>query len=245
MDKVLVLGEVVRPNHRPFIAVSMQVADEQALETYLAKGTYQQADILEWRIDAWADLNTLTDALISQTITNSIRPIILTWRTSAEGGLKAFDKKVYLRIYKAAIKHRVAAIDIEVSLLAQVMDILTLAKEHEVTVIGSHHDWTFPTDVTEQLLDMLQYPIDVIKYVAMAETEEQAMDVMRALDIAVQKSDQPFIVMAMGDAGSFTRLSAFDHGSQLTFAQTGISSAPGQLLVEDVQSYFHNKKATD
>lgn len=245
MDKVLALGGLVRPTHRPFIAVSMQVADEQALEMYLATDTYQQADILEWRIDAWNDLNALTDALISQTITKSVRPIILTWRTLAEGGLKSVDKEEYLRIYQSAIKHGVAAVDIEVSLLDQVISLLTLATEHDVVVIGSRHDWDYPTDVIDRLLDMLQYPIDVIKYVAMAETEEQAMAVLHALDIVLLKSDQPFIVMAMGDAGSFTRLAAFEHGSQLTFAQTGISSAPGQLLIEDVQAYFHNKKATN
>lgn len=238
MDKVLALGGLVRPTHRPFIAVSMQVADEQALEMYLATDTYQQADILEWRIDAWNDLNALTDALISQTIAKSVRPIILTWRTLAEGGLKSLDKEKYLRIYQSAIKHGVAAVDIEVNLLAQVMDILPLAKEHDVVVVGSRHDWSFPTDVNEQLLDMLKYPIDVIKYVAMAETEEQAMAVLHALDTAVQTSNKPFIVMAMGDAGSFTRLAAFDHGSQLTFAQTGVASAPGQLSITEVLDYY-------
>jgi 3-dehydroquinate dehydratase-1 len=53
-----------------------------------------------------------------------------------------------------------------------------------------------------------------------------------------QRTDQPLIVMAMGDAGSFTRLESFTHGSQLTFAQTGIASAPGQLSVDEVLRYY-------
>lgn len=239
MANVLKIGDAIRPEKRPLIAVSMQVHNQPELHAFLTDVAYKQADILEWRIDAWADLTTLTDSLISQTIEVTERPVILTWRTQSEGGLKPFNETEYIRIYETAIQTGVGAIDIEVKLLDTLVCVVTLAQSNDVTVIGSRHDWVFPNDLSTRMHDMLNYPIDVIKYVAMSETEDQAKQVLNELKKLTTQTNKPVIGMAMGDIGSFTRLGSFAHGSQLTFAQLKQSSAPGQLDIQAVHNYFN------
>lgn len=240
MGKVLRLGTTVRPKQRPLIAVSMQPTNAIELQAYLTEGLYKQADILEWRIDAWEDLTTLDETCIERTIKMSDRPLILTWRTREEGGLKSFEQNEYLRIYDLAITHGIAGIDIEVSLLEEVQSLLLQAKLKGIVTIGSRHDWSFPSDLSVRMNKMLDYPVDVLKYVTMVNTHEQAQEVLAGLNRLSQITDRPLIGMAMGDEGSFTRLEGFKYGSQLTFVQIGQASAPGQLNLEQVQDYFKN-----
>lgn len=238
-DNLLKIGDAIRSEKRPLIAVSMQVQNQLELHAFLTDAAYTQADVLEWRIDAWSDLTTLTDSLISQTIQATERPIILTWRTQDEGGGKRFDAAEYSRIYETAIQADVGAVDIEVKLLDRLVHLVTLAQSNDVTVIGSRHDWTFPNNLSTRMHDMLNYPIDVIKYVAMSETEDEANRVLDELKKLTHQTNKPVIAMAMGDVGSFTRLENFANGSQLTFAQLQQSSAPGQLDIQAVHNYFN------
>lgn len=238
MLKRLQIGSTKRPEQRPLMAVSMQVTNVTELTAYVNDNAYQAADVLEWRIDAWQDLTTLTDMLIETTIQTCDKPIILTWRTIAEGGHKPFERLTYQRLYQTAIKAGVAAVDIEVALLADLTDLVDLAQKHDVAIIGSRHDWVFPKNVTTRMTSLIAVPVDVIKYVALVESREQGQLILDNTRDLNALTDKPLITMGMGVAGSFTRLEGFMYGSQLTFAQLGQASAPGQVALPDVVRYF-------
>lgn len=238
MLKWLQIGATNRPEQRPLIAVSMQVANVTELKDYVADNAYQAADVLEWRIDAWQDFATLTDMLIETTIQTCGKPIILTWRTITEGGHKTFERPTYHRLYQTAIKAGVAAVDIEVAILDDMTDLVDLAQKQGITIIGSRHDWVFPKNVTTRMTSLLSAPVDVIKYVALVESREQGQLILDSTRTLAALTDKPLITMGMGAAGSFTRLEGFMYGSQLTFAQLGQASAPGQVALPDVVRYF-------
>lgn len=238
MGKVLQLGTTKRPDNRPLIAVSMMVHNVQELDDYFVNPEYQQADVLEWRIDAWQELTTLTREILDKVVRMSKRPIIFTWRTEMEGGLKTYQKDQYTVLYQNAIEAGVAAIDIEVALVNEQHVLITQAQRNAVVVIGSRHDWTYPSNLNLKMHTLNDFPIDVLKYAVMVENQDQAQTLLEAARELSNQTEKPLIAMAMGSVGSYTRLVGFSYGSQLTFAQMNTVSAPGQLSIAEVRQYF-------
>ncbi|MCW0953843.1 type I 3-dehydroquinate dehydratase [Weissella ceti] len=245
MSSQLQIGKLVRQQERPLIAIAMQVKDASETKGYLQAGIDERVDVLEWRIDAWQDLRTLTVAVIKEVMVVSQRPIIFTWRTREEGGLKNYNAHDYQAVYYAAIEAGIAAIDIETNVLDDQMTTRAFAKAQGVTVIGSRHDWQYPSNLHQRLFELADMPVDVIKYAVMAENEDQANMLLAETKALFQQCEMPLITMAMGDAGSRTRLEGFRHGSQLTFAQAGQASAPGQLSVDDIAKFFADSYLND
>lgn len=245
MSNRLQIGKLVRRQARPLIALAMQVSDESEMMTYLQMEIDERVDVLEWRIDAWKDLKTLTVAVINEVMVVSQRPIIFTWRTREEGGLKTYNARDYQAVYHAAIEAGVAAIDIEANVLDDQMTTRAFAEEQGVMVIGSRHDWQYPSNLHQRLFELADMPVDVIKYAVMVENEDQAKMLLAETKALSSTTETPLITMAMGDAGSQTRLEGFRNGSQLTFAQAGQASAPGQLSVDDVAQFFADSYLND
>lgn len=239
MSKRLRIGDVYRPDDRPLIAIPMQVANSQELQQFLAMSKLPDVDVIEWRIDAWQDTQTLTETVIKTAIEQCVIPIILTWRTADEGGLKAYNKIEYTRIYTVGIQAGVGAIDIEVRYMHDLAPLLELAHRCGIPVIGSRHDWEWPVNMIDRLTSLNEEPVDVMKYAVSVETKQQASDLLMATKTLDQMVDKPLITMGMGPQGSITRLLGFDYGSQLTFAHLGTASAPGQLSLDAVLHYFN------
>lgn len=233
----LKIGSAVATPERPLIAVPVMGETVNDVLVMLEQANESQTDVIEWRVDYLTDPGELQASQMQTIAFNADKPLIVTWRTPAEGGQEDFDSIAYHWIYQLAIASRVAAVDVEVSLLEEVGDVVEDAQSQGITVIGSRHYFdATPADLDAELQSMVATPVDVVKLAVMA---NDSGDVQRLLDATkVANQAKPLITMAMGELGKRSRFEGYQYGSQLTFASLGESSAPGQPSVTQLKAHF-------
>ena len=233
----LKIGSAVATPERPLIAVPVMGETVNDVLVMLEQANESQTDVIEWRVDYLTDPGELQASQMQTIAFNADKPLIVTWRTTAEGGQEDFDSIAYHWVYQLAIASRVAAVDIEVSLLEQVGDVVEDAQSQGITVIGSRHYFdATPADLDAELQSMVATPVDVVKLAVMP---NDSGDVQRLLDATkVANQAKPLITMAMGELGQRSRFEGYQYGSQLTFASLGESSAPGQPSVTQLKAHF-------
>lgn len=233
----LKIGSAVATPERPLIAVPVMGETVNDVLVMLEQANESQTDVIEWRVDYLTDPGELQASQMQTIAFNADKPLIVTWRTTAEGGQEDFDSIAYHWVYQLAIASRVAAVDVEVSLLEEVGDVVEDAQSQGVTVIGSRHYFdATPADLDAELQSMVATPVDVAKLAVMP---NDSGDVQRLLDATkVANQAKPLITMAMGELGQRSRFEGYQYGSQLTFASLGESSAPGQPSVTQLKAHF-------
>ncbi|MCT2910960.1 type I 3-dehydroquinate dehydratase [Weissella confusa] len=233
----LKIGSAVATPERPLIAVPVMGETVNDVLVMLEQANESQTDVIEWRVDYLTDPGELQASQMQTIAFNADKPLIVTWRTTAEGGQEDFDSIAYHWVYQLAIASRVAAVDVEVSLLEQVGDVVEDAQSQGITVIGSRHYFdATPADLDAELQSMVATPVDVVKLAVMP---NDSGDVQRLLDATkVANQAKPLITMAMGELGQRSRFEGYQYGSQLTFASLGESSAPGQPSVTQLKAHF-------
>ena len=233
----LKIGSAVATPERPLIAVPVMGETVNDVLVMLEQANESQADVIEWRVDYLTDPGELQASQMQTIAFNADKPLIVTWRTTAEGGQEDFDSIAYHWVYQLAIASRVAAVDVEVSLLEEVGDVVEDAQSQGITVIGSRHYFNAtPADLDAELQSMVATPVDVVKLAVMP---NDSGDVQRLLDATkVANQAKPLITMAMGELGQRSRFEGYQYGSQLTFASLGKSSAPGQPSVTQLKAHF-------
>lgn len=233
----LKIGSAVATPERPLIAVPVMGETVNDVLVMLEQANESQTDVIEWRVDYLTDPGELQASQMQTIAFNADKPLIVTWRTTAEGGQEDFDSIAYHWVYQLAIASRVAAVDVEVSLLEEVGDVVEDAQSQGITVIGSRHYFdATPADLDAELQSMVATPVDVVKLAVMP---NDSGDVQRLLDATkVANQAEPLITMAMGELGQRSRFEGYQYGSQLTFASLGESSAPGQPSVTQLKAHF-------
>ena len=233
----LKIGSAVATPERPLIAVPVMGETVNDVLVMLEQANESQTDVIEWRVDYLTDPGELQASQMQTIAFNADKPLIVTWRTTAEGGQEDFDSIAYHWVYQLAIASRVAAVDVEVSLLEEVGDVVEDAQSQGITVIGSRHYFdATPADLDAELQSMVATPVDVVKLAVMP---NDSGDVQRLLDATkVANQANPLITMAMGELGQRSRFEGYQYGSQLTFASLGESSAPGQPSVTQLKAHF-------
>ncbi|MBA1200354.1 type I 3-dehydroquinate dehydratase [Pseudomonas capeferrum] len=213
---------------------------EQVLAQARAIGANPDVDLIEFRIDY---LDFATDpgkiAALGKQVVEAVhgKPLILTFRTQAEGGVKAIADDDYGTLYKALIKEKfIDLLDVEMFRDPRmVQEVVTEAHQAGVKVVMSSHDFK-GTPSTEEIVARLRKQdamgADVLKIAVMPKSPA---DVIRLLDASAQVradySQKPQLNMSMGGLGAISRLSGEVFGSDLTFGMIGEPSAPGQVEV--------------
>ncbi len=217
---------------------------EQVLQQAQIIGANPNADLIEFRIDY---LDFATDpariaALGKQVATAANgKPMIVTFRTKAEGGSKAISDADYGKLYAALIPAGfIDLLDLEMFRSADVVNAL-VAQAHAkgVKVVMSSHDFQ-ATPATAEIVARLRRQdtlgADILKIAVMP---KNPADVLRLMDATAQMrasySDKPQLTMSMGGLGAVTRLSGEAFGSDLTFGMIGAPSAPGQVDVAQLR----------
>ena len=233
----LKIGSTVATPERPLIAVPVMGETVNDVLVMLEQANESQTDVIEWRVDYLTDPGELQASQMQTIAFNADKPLIVTWRTTAEGGQEDFDSIAYHWVYQLAIASRVAAVDVEVALLEEVGDVVEDAQSQGITVIGSRHYFdATPADLDAELQSMVATSVYVVKLAVMP---NDSGDVQRLLDATkVANQTKPLITMAMGELGQRSRFEGYQYGSQLTFASLGESSAPGQPSVTQLKAHF-------
>ena len=168
-------------------------------------------------------------------------PLLMTFRTSKEGGEKAIEDEVYADInIKAAQTGYVDMVDVEIFTGDDIVRrIIEGAHAAGVKVVASNHDF-FKTpekdDIVRRLCKMQEMGADIPKIAVMPQNKKDVLTLLAATEeMASIHADRPIITMSMAGTGVISRLCGEVFGSALTFGAAAKASAPGQMGVEDLK----------
>ncbi len=218
------------------LCVSLLPGDTEELKKGLAEAA--NADIIEIRLDY------LPNANLKEIRRLTSRPLIITLRTTREGGYWKGPYKEYLKVIQKAIKAKMDYIDVEWGTLKKDSDIP--AKRHDTRVILSHHTTENDETVLQSTLrDMSRLNADVYKLIFAAETFGDNLKAVRLADEA-RALNIPFIIHATGEKGQLSRILGALFGNQWTYTalQHGQLTASGQLVWHEAEHFYHLSRKT-
>lgn len=217
----------------------------QARQARLAQ--QQGAGALELRADLLADPAQVRAALTAVRAASSL-PLLLTYRSTTEGGKGAGHGQGYEDYLASLLQLRpaVAAVDIEMACPAS-KALVAEAKAGGYDVVGSYHDFTATpsaAQITQKLAQITAAGADITKVAYMPRTAQDVAALRHAAhDFAGAYPHQPLIAISMGQLGAPSRT---DLVNCLTFATIadGAASAPGQATIAYVRAWLENTPGT-
>ncbi len=202
-------------------------------------------DVVEWRVDWFMgvfDFDQVLDVLKDLRNVLGDTPLLMTFRTSKEGGEKSIEDADYAALnIRAAQSGYVDLIDVEVFTGDEIVrEIIEGAHAAGVKVIASNHDF-FKTpekdDIIGRLRKMQELNADIPKIAVMPQNKKDVLTLLAATEEMVsQYADRPIITMSMAGTGVISRLCGEVFGSALTFGAAKKASAPGQMGVKDLST---------
>lgn len=217
----------------------------QARQARLAQ--QQGAGAAELRADLLADPAQVRAALTAVRAASSL-PLLLTYRSTTEGGKGAGHGQGYEDYLASLLQLRpaVAAVDIEMACPAS-KALVAEAKAGGYDVVGSCHDFTATpsaAQITQKLAQITAAGADITKVAYMPRTAQDVAALRHAAhDFAGAYPHQPLIAISMGQLGAPSRT---DLVNCLTFATIadGAASAPGQATIAYVRAWLENTSGT-
>ena len=202
-------------------------------------------DVVEWRADWFEgvfDFAKVEDVLKDlRTVLGNI-PLLMTFRTSKEGGEKAIEPDAYAELnIKAAQTGYVDLVDVEIFTGDEIVKkIIDGAHAAGVKVIASNHDF-FKTpakaDIIYRLRKMQDMNADIPKIAVMPQNKKDVLTLLAATEeMTTNYADRPIITMSMAGTGVISRLCGEVFGSSMTFGAAKKASAPGQMGVNDLNT---------
>ena len=193
-------------------------------------------DMVEWRVDWFENvfefdkveevLKELRDAL------GNI-PILMTFRTSKEGGEKAIEPEAYAKLnIKAAQTGYVDFVDVEIftgdEIVKKIIDGVHAAGARVIAA---------QSDIVYRLRKMQDMGADIPKIAVMPQNKRDVLTLLSATEeMVTDYADRPIITMSMAGTGVISRLCGEVFGSSMTFGAAKKASAPGQMGVEDLST---------
>ena len=202
-------------------------------------------DVVEWRIDWFEnvfDFDSLKDTLTDLRAALGDLPLLMTFRTSKEGGEKAIEAEAYAELnIKAAQTGLVDLVDVEVFTGDEIVSrIIREVHAAGVKIVASNHDFDKPPDkddIVSRLRKMQDMDADIPKIAVMPRCKRDVLTLLAATEeMATDYADRPIITMSMAGTGVISRLCGEVFGSALTFGAAGKASAPGQMGVQDLNT---------
>ena len=195
----------------------------------------QGVDMVEMRVDQFS--NTEATYVIEHLRQFSDIPCIGTIRCQQEGGSWSQEEHSRLALYQHIIPY-VQAIDIEINADNINRDCIRAAKQKNLTVIGSYHDFnkTPGKDALEGILEKGKcLGVDIVKIASCCKNPTDLRTLARFL---LDHEDKALIGIGMGDAGAPSRILFPFLGSLITYTFAGKPSAPGQFNCEETLQYL-------
>lgn len=200
-------------------------------------------DVVEWRADWFEgvfDFAKVEDVLKDlRTVLGNI-PLLMTFRTSKEGGEKAIEPDAYAELnIKAAQTGYVDLVDVEIFTGDEIVKkIIDGAHAAGVKVIASNHDFfktPAKTDIIYRLRKMQDMNADIPKIAVMPQSSKDVLTLLTVTESWRETGKTPVITMSMAGKGLISRLCGEIFGSAVTFGAAGKSSAPGQIDAEELR----------
>ena len=200
-------------------------------------------DIAEWRVD-WFEhaFNFSKVEGILKDLRRSLgeTPLLVTFRTSNEGGEKSIKPDDYAEfIVSASETGYVDLVDVEVFIGTDIVkEIIAGAHNAGVKVIGSNHDFNKTPDkdeIVERLRKMQELGVDIPKIAVMPKGMKDVVTLLAATEEMHREfADRPIVTISMSETGVLSRICGEAFGSAITFGAAKNISAPGQMGVNDL-----------
>ncbi len=234
-----------KPAAMPLICAPLVGADREALLAEAAAAQAARADIVEWRVDYFRqieDAAAVIDAGRALRRTHPHMPLLFTRRSQREGGQRvALSERQVAELCAEACGAGFAdLVDFEMSSAA--VDMKTVreaARRHGVGLVCSYHDFerTAPMgDLVAHFRHAQELGGDVGKVSVMARTVEDALTLLAATAQAAKTLQIALIGVSMGPHGAISRIAGFAYGSALTFGVARSGSAPGQMPIDELRT---------
>lgn len=204
----------------------------------------KKPDIVEWRFDCSReyDYSIVEDILMNLRAVLRETPLIFTFRTMKEGGMRNISSEAYRMLYETvASTGLVDFIDVEGISNGEIAPaIIKSIKDNGVKVITSYHDFdkTPSKDELREILNILESKGgDIVKIAVMPQNFE---DVINLIEVTKEykNTGKSIISMSMGELGIVSRVCGKNDGSCVTFASVIKASAPGQIPIKTMREYF-------
>lgn len=203
------------------------------------------ADVVEWRVDWYEDIFDFdktkeTMAALRKALGDT--PILFTFRTSKEGGEKAIEEDVYVKLNQmAAETELIDLVDVEAFTGDEaVKAVVETAHLHNVKVVASNHDFhktPSQDEIVSRLCKMQELGADIPKIAVMPQNKKDVLTLLSATEEMVREhASRPIITMSMAGTGVISRLCGEVFGSALTFGAVGKASAPGQMGASELRT---------
>ncbi|MWN90272.1 type I 3-dehydroquinate dehydratase [Gilliamella sp. Pra-s65] len=201
-------------------------------------------DVLEWRVDHFTQVDDIFAVKqVAKKITDLLpnKPLLFTFRTANEGGVKPWPLSSYIQLNKEmACSGLVDLIDVEVFIGDDyVKDIIDISHNNQVFVVASNHDFEktpAKSDIIERLRKMQDLGADIPKIAVMPKTTDDVLTLLAATTEMNEKyATKPIITMSMAGLGAISRIAGITFGSAMTFGAAKNASAPGQLDVKELR----------
>ena len=188
-------------------------------------------DVVEWRVDWFEhvfEFDKVEEVLKELREALGNIPILMTFRTSKEGGEKAIEPEAYAELnIKAAQTGYVDFVDVEIFTAG-------------VKVVASNHDFhktPAKSDIIYRLRKMQDMGADIPKIAVMPQNKRDVLTLLAATEeMVTDYADRPIITMSMAGTGVISRLCGEVFGSSMTFGAAKKASAPGQMGVADLST---------
>ena len=202
-------------------------------------------DIAEWRVDWFEnvfDFSKVKDTLKDLRAVLGETPLLMTFRTSNEGGEKSIKPDDYAElVIRAAETGYVDLVDVEVFIGTDIVkEIIAGAHNAGVKVIGSNHDFNKTPDkddIVERLRNMQELGVDIPKIAVMPKDIKDVITLLTATEEMYREfADRPIVTVSMSETGVLSRICGEAFGSAITFGAAKNVSAPGQMGVNDLST---------
>ncbi|MEM3833427.1 MAG: type I 3-dehydroquinate dehydratase [Thermoprotei archaeon] len=200
------------------------------------------AQLIEVRLDKIQNLHEIIDEAVKLVHEFSFKhDLIVTVRSSIEGGSFSNGEKARLRIISELIRAKPKYVDIELrSPIAK--DVIKLAKENDVNVILSYHNFLETPNLKELRLIAergLRFNSSLVKIVTMARSYHDNITMLRL----VSETPGRVIGFCMGELGIPSRVLAPFFGAPFTYVSFGEETiAPGQINISTVREIWRLMK---
>lgn len=242
---IVLHGKALADGALPAIVVPLVGATRDALLDEVAVVVGHAPDVLEWRVDFFAEFGDV-DAVLDTAL--AIRraapgiPLLLTRRHVREGGNPiAVDEAQVVATYTAACTARcVDLIDYELDNdAADLRRLRAVSRANDIALIVSYHNFACTPDAATldaKFAGAAKVGADVAKIAVMPHTPGDVLALLAASERARERLDIPLISMSMAELGALSRIVGWAYGSAATFAVGRSSSAPGQIAIAQLRT---------
>lgn len=246
--KTITVKNIVFGEGAPKIIVSLMAKDIPGVIAEAQDYSHADFDILEWRVDHFADVATLSNVIAAAHQIKEIiadRPLLFTFRSAQEGGEQALPPQAYIALNLALVDSGlVDMIDLELYTGDDlVRNAVAHAHANNVKVIMSNHDFhqTPPQEeIVKRLCKMQELGADIPKIALMPQSKSDVLTLLAAtLEMHEKHAHGPIITMSMAKTGIISRLAGEAFGSAATFGAVKKASAPGQISVTDLRTILN------